>query len=174
MTRDRKGRRTMTVTPLWAENLDGLPDREDLLGRSGLQFMQDMVAGRLAGPPIGRVLNFWPTLAEEGRVVFAGVAGFDALNPVRGVHGGWYGAILDSCLGCAVMTTLPRGATYTTLDFRTNITRALPTGVEVAATGTVEHAGRRTAVARGEVRGVEDGKLYATGSTTCMIFPAGG
>ncbi|MBT3466331.1 MAG: PaaI family thioesterase, partial [Rhodobacteraceae bacterium] len=36
--------------------------------------------------------------------------------------------------------------------------------------GTVDHAGRSTGVASGEIRGVEDGKLYATGSTTCIIM----
>ena len=39
-----------------------------------------------------------------------------------------------------------------------------------ACIGRVDHAGRSTGVATGEIRGVEDGKLYATGSTTCIIM----
>ncbi len=155
-----------------ADTLDQLPDMEDLLSRSGLEFMQDMVAGRLAGPPIGATLGFWPVLAEEGRVIFEGTPDFAVTNPMRGLHGGWYGAILDSCMACAVMTKVPRGCVYTTLEYKVNITRAIPLGMKVHATGTVTHAGRSTGVATGEIHGVDDGKLYASGSTTCLIMPA--
>jgi uncharacterized protein (TIGR00369 family) len=153
-----------------ATSLDDLPDRSDLLSRSGLEFMQDMIAGRLAGPPIGATLGFWPVLAEDGRVVFEGAPGFDVTNPMRGVHGGWFGAILDSCMACAVMTRLARGEVYTTLEYKVNITRALPLDTTVRAIGTVSHSGRSTGVAMGELRGLSDDRLYATGSTTCIIM----
>lgn len=147
-----------------------LPDRDTLLSRSGLAFIEDMIAGRLPQPPIGRTLGFAPTEAQRGRVVFEGAATFDAMNPMGGVHGGWYGAILDSCMGCAVMTELARGELYTTLEFKVNITRALPPDCPVRATGTVQHRGRSTAVAMGELRGRDDGRVYATGSTTCLVM----
>lgn len=153
-----------------AATLTDLPDRAALLARSGLQFVEDMIAGRLPQPPIGRTLNFAPTEAAPGRVVFEGAATFDAMNPMRGVHGGWYGAILDSCMGCAVMTQLAQGEIYTTLEFKVNIARALPLDCPVRATGLVQHKGRTTAVATGELRGIEDGRLYATGSTTCLVM----
>lgn len=153
-----------------AGSLDELPDRGDVLSRSGLEFMQDVVAGRLAGPPIGRTLGFWPVEVTCGRVVFEGTPEFHVTNPMRGTHGGWYGAILDSCMACSVMTEVPKGFWYTTLEYKINITRALPLGMTVRAIGTVSHAGRSTGVATGEVRGVDDGKLYATGSTTCIIM----
>jgi len=38
------------------------------------------------------------------------------------------------------------------------------------AIGTAQHVGRSTGIAIGEIRGVEDGKLYATGSTTCIVM----
>ncbi|MEO3415423.1 PaaI family thioesterase [Roseovarius sp. CAU 1744] len=155
-----------------ATTFDELPDRADLASRSGLEFMQDVVAGRLAGPPIGATLGFRPILAEEGRVIFEGTPEFSATNPMRGLHGGWYGAILDSCMGCAVMTRVPRGSIYTTLEYKINITRAIPLGMAVRATGTVDHAGRSTGIASGEIRGIDDGRLYATGSTTCLIMKA--
>lgn len=156
--------------PRLAETLDDLPTMDDLLARSGLEFMQDMIAGRLPGPPIGATMGFAPVLVDDGRVVFEGAPDFGVTNPMRGVHGGWYGAILDSCMACAVMTKVPRGSAYTTLEYKVNITRAIPVGLRVRATGRVDHAGRSTGVATGEIRGVEDGKLYATGSTTCLIM----
>ncbi len=155
-----------------AEALDQLPSPEDVLSRSGLEFMRDMVAGRLAGPPIGATMGFWPVLAEEGRVVFDGTPEFAVTNPMRGLHGGWYGAILDSCMACAVMTRVPRGYVYTTLEYRVNIIRAIPLGTAVRAIGTVDHVGRSTGVASGEIRGAADDRLYATGSTTCLVMQA--
>jgi len=167
----------MTRTaPRVARTLDELPDMADLVGRSGLEFMRDILTGRLSGPPIGATLGFGVSEVAPGRVVFEGVPEFPVTNPMRGVHGGWYGAILDSCMGCAVMTTLERGQIYTTLEYKVNITRTVPLGTRVRAVGEVSHAGRRTGVATGELRGLDDGRLYATGSTTCLIMaaPTGG
>ncbi|WP_299848552.1 PaaI family thioesterase [uncultured Roseovarius sp.] len=155
-----------------AQSFEDLADWGDLTARSGFEFMQDMIAGRLAGPPIGTTLGFGPTQVDDGLVIFEGIPEFRATNPMRGLHGGWYGAILDSCMGCAVMTKVPKGSIYTTLEYKVNITRALPLGTKVKAIGTVTHAGRSTSVATGEVRGLDDDRLYATGSTTCMIMPA--
>lgn len=156
--------------PRVARTLDELPDLADLVGRSGLDFMRDILSGRLAGPPIGATLGFALAGVAPGRVVFEGVPEFPVTNPMRGVHGGWYGAILDSCMACAVMTTLARGQVYTTLEYKINITRAVPLGMRVRAIGEVAHAGRRTGVATGELRGIDDGRLYATASTTCLIM----
>lgn len=160
------------MTRRFAKSLDELPEIADVVSRSGLDFMRGILSGALAGPPIGETLGFDLVQVDEGRVVFEGTPEFHVTNPLRGVHGGWYGAILDSCMACAVMTTLARGQVYTTLEYKINITRAVPLGMKVRATGTVAHAGRSTGVATGEIRGVEDGKLYATGSTTCLIMAA--
>lgn len=154
-----------------ATNMDMLADKEGLLARSGMEFIQDMVDGKLPGPPIGDLMGFWITDCKPGEVTFHGKPEFNVFNPLRTVHGGWYGTILDSCMGCAVMTHVPRGHIYTTLEYKTNIIRTIPEGMEVVATGTLQHGGRSTGVAVGEVRGLKDGKLYASGSTTCIIMP---
>jgi acyl-coenzyme A thioesterase PaaI-like protein len=44
----------------------------------------------------------------------------------------------------------------------------------VRAVGMTSHVGRSTAVAEAKLTGVDDGRLYATGSTTCIILSAGG
>lgn len=161
------------MPPKFARKIDDLPSTEDVLSRTGLEFMQAIRDGELAAPPIGQHLGFRVVEAEHGRVVFEGIPPFDALNPTRGVHGGWYGAILDSCMACAVMTELGKGQFYTTLEYKINITRALPVGMTVRAEGRTQHVGHSTGVAIGEVRGAEDGRLYATGSTTCMVMTQG-
>jgi len=153
-----------------AKSPSDLPSQDDVLSMSGLEFMQAMRAGKLARPPISDALNFTVDLVEEGKVIFRGAPTFQHTNPVGAVHGGWYGTVLDSCMACAVMTCVPKGSFYTTLEYKVNITRSIPLNMEVLATGIVQHAGRSTGVAIGEIRGVEDGKLYATGSTTCMVM----
>ncbi|MEL6700858.1 MAG: PaaI family thioesterase, partial [Pseudomonadota bacterium] len=119
------------------------------------------------------VLNYQVETVEDGRVVFHGTPEFRHTNPMGGVHGGWYGTLLDSCMACAVMTKVPQGSFYTTLEYKVNITRALPVGTAIRAEGIVQHSGRSTGVAVGEIRGAEDGRLYATGSTTCIIMQPG-
>ncbi len=156
-----------------AQTPDDLPSQAEALSMSGLEFMQRMLAGDLAGPPIGTTMNYEATHVEDGKVVFRGAPTFEVCNPMGTVHGGWYGTLLDSCMACAVMTKVPKGSVYTTLEYKVNITRPLPIGMEIEATGWVQHAGRSTGIASGEIRGVEDGKLYATGSTTCIIMQVG-
>jgi uncharacterized protein (TIGR00369 family) len=73
-------------------------------------------------------------------------------------------------MACAVMTRVPKGSFYTTMEFKVNIIRPIPLDVTVDSIGTVEHAGRSTGVASGKIVGIEDGKLYATASTTCIIM----
>lgn len=154
----------------FAESPDQLLDQEGLLSISGLEFMQGILNGTLPAPPISRVLNYRLHGVEEGRVIFRGTPGFDHTNPMGTVHGGWYGTLVDSCMACAVMTLVPKGSVYTTLEFKTNIIRPIKLGTEIEAIGTSQHTGRSTGVAVAELRGVEDGKLYATGSTTCIVM----
>jgi len=158
------------MPPFTATSADQIPGPDTILSMSGLAFMQGVLDGAITGPPIGGLMNYWLDTVEPGRVLFRGAPKFEAMNPMGTVHGGWYGTLLDSCMACAVMTVVPKGAMYTTLEYKVNITRPIPLGMEIFAEGVVQHGGRTTGVASGEIRGVEDGKLYATGSTTCLVF----
>ncbi len=109
-------------------------------------------------------------IAERTDLDLSGAPEFNVCNPMGTVHGGWYGTLLDSAMACAVMTKVPRGSVYTTLEYKVNILRAIPLGMQIDCIGTIDHVGRSTGVAHGEIRGVEDGKLYATGSTTCIVM----
>lgn len=147
-----------------------LPGPDWFKARSGLEAMLAMLAGEIPHPPMARTLDYALSAVEDGCVSFTGTAPAGATNPMGAVHGGWYGAVLDSAMGCAVMTKVPRGWWYTTLEYKVNLTRALPLGHPVICTARVAHAGRSTAVA--EARMVDAaGKVYATGSTTCILLP---
>ncbi|MCY4337137.1 MAG: PaaI family thioesterase [Litoreibacter sp.] len=154
----------------FAESSAELPNRDQVLSLSGYDFMRGILEGRLPSAPIAQTLGFQLHAVEDGSVTFRGAPGFNQMNPVGTVHGGWYATILDSALACAVMTKVPKGSLYTTLELKVNIVRPIPDGCTVDCTGIVQHAGRSTGISIGEIRGVEDDKLYATGSTTCMIM----
>lgn len=158
--------------PFFAQEPGDLPEMGETLSRSGLEFMKAILEGEISNPPIGRTLGYILDEVEDGRVVFRGTPTFETLNPLGTVHGGWYGTLLDSAMACAVMTKVPKGSIYTTLEYKVNITRSIPVGAEIVAEGVVSHSGRSTGVAEGTVRDAKSGKLYATGSTTCLIMEA--
>ena len=153
-----------------ANSPEDFPDLAEMKGMSGLEFMTRIRDGELPAAPIAESLNYDLESVERGKVVFAGTPGFASYNPIGSVHGGWYGTLLDSCMACAVQTMLPAGQAYTTLEYKINILRGatVATG-RLRAIGEVIRVGRRTGVAEGRIED-ENGKIYATGSTTCLVF----
>ena len=143
---------------------------EEILEIPGLDMMQGILDGIYPAAPIAKILNYKVHAVEKGKVVFRGAPNLESRNPMGTIHGGWYGTILDSAMACAVMTTLPVGKIQTTLEFKVNIIRPIPTGVQVDAIGMVEHSGKSTGVAVGSLVDVKTGKLYASSSTTCIIM----
>lgn len=142
----------------------------DLAGMSGFDFIDGIRSGKFPAPPIAETLNYRLIEVDKGRVVFEGAPGFAAYNPLGGAHGGWFGTLLDSCMACAVQTTLPKGKGYTTIEYKITILRpAFEDTPPLKAIGTVVTSGRRVATATGEMIG-QDGKVYATGTTTCLVF----
>lgn len=138
--------------------------------KSGLELMLAMIAGELPPPPICQPMGYTLTEASDGRAVFRGTPTKEYTNPMGTVHGGWYGTLLDSALACAVLTKIPAGSTYTTLEYKVNIVKPIPVGMEIEAIAETEHVGRSTGIASGRIVGVKDGRIYATGSTTCIIM----
>jgi uncharacterized protein (TIGR00369 family) len=159
------------MSAIYANGPEELLSISQLAEISGYDFINGIFEGTYPAPPIARVLNYWLVEVEKGKVVFEGAPEFDAMNPIGTIHGGWFGTLLDSCMACAVQTMLPKGQGYTTLEYKVNIIRPLqPDGRLYRAIGEVDHVGRRTGIAHGSLIGVEDQKIYATGSTTCYIF----
>lgn len=158
--------------PKYATDPSEMMPRADVMAMSGLDYLTGIVEGRIASPPIANTFNYRFIHAEEGKIICRGTPEFSAFNLHCAPHGGWYATVLDSCLACAFHSTLPAGSSYTTLELKINITRSIPPGTEIEAVGICQHSGRMTGVASAEMRGVVDSKLYATGSTTCIVLKA--
>ncbi len=149
----------------------GIAEPGTIKETGGLEFLQRIFDGELPSPPIGETLDFVPIEAERGRVVFQGRPGKRHYNPLGSVHGGYFCTLLDSALGCAVQSTLPKGTGYTTLELKVNLIRALTDDVgPVRAEGRVIHVGSRVGIAEATLTDADDRK-YAHATTTCLIFP---
>ena len=139
--------------------------------RSGIELMQAIVDGELPAPPIARLLDMRLVEVAHGRAVFELEPAQWMYNPLGSVHGGVAATILDSCMGCAVHSTLEAGAGYATSDLHVRYVR--PLGVEtgrVLAEGSVVHAGGRIATAEGTLRAEGDGTLLAHATTACQLM----
>lgn len=149
----------------------GVLPLSELPALTGLEQLQRIVDGRFPAPPMAAHLDFRLVEVSEGRARFEGTPRADFYNPLGTIHGGWAATLLDSALACSVHTTLAAGEAYTTLEIKVNMVRPIfdTTGL-LAAEGTVVHRGRRTATA--DARLVDaTGRIYAHGSTTCLIVP---
>jgi uncharacterized protein (TIGR00369 family) len=159
-----------TRTVIW-EDPRALAKAAD--GLSGLEYLQKIVSGELPPPPIGALMNFRISELSEGHAVFTVEPAEYHYNPIGVVHGGVAATLLDSAMGCAVHSMLPAGVSYTTLEIKVNYIRPMTveTGL-VRCEANIIHVGGRTATAEARIVD-EKGKVYAHGTTTCIIFRPG-
>lgn len=168
----------MTARPDWGDPrsrsvdwYDPLRTAAGMAGRSGLEFLQAVIDGEFPGPPIAYLLDLRLVSIAQGEVTFACTPDESVYNPIGAVHGGLVCTLLDSALGCAVHSTLPAGVGYTSIEISVRYLRpVLADGTEITASGRVVKPGRRVAFAEGEVRGAA-GRLVATATTSCLVFP---
>jgi len=139
---------------------------------NGLEFVQGLASGALPLNTIAQTLGYDVVEAESGRVVITLVPTGAHLNPAGTVHGGLTATLLDSCMGLAIQSTLERGVSQTTLEFKISLVRPITTETgEIRAEGKVLSCGRRVGTAEGRVVDGK-GRLLAHGTTTCLIFPS--
>ena len=136
---------------------------------TGLEFLKEMQAAGIVAP-MAKTLGFRLIEVEEGYAVFQGEVKEDYYNPMGVGHGGYAATLLDSAMGCAIQSMLPRDKPYGTIELKINYIR--PVLIEcgiVRATANAIHVGRRMGTADGRLED-ENGRLLAHGSTTCMIY----
>jgi uncharacterized protein (TIGR00369 family) len=144
---------------------------------TGFETLDAIRRGELPGAPVGAILGMSLDEVDDGRVVFSVVARSEHENPLGTMHGGVLATLLDSAASCAVFSTLPPGASFTTLQLNVNYTRAVTTATgRVRAEGRVVHRGGRIATAEATVVD-EEGAVYAHATTTILVIrprPQGG
>jgi uncharacterized protein (TIGR00369 family) len=159
--------RTRTVT--WE---DPLPAARAGASLGGIEYLRGIAQGTFPPPPIALLLGFTLDEVDEGRVVFTAEPGEHHYNPIGVVHGGLAATLLDSAMGCAVHSLLPRGRAYTTLEIKVNYVRAIRReSGRLRASASVVHMGGRIATAEGRIVDAS-GQLCAHATTTCILLDA--
>jgi uncharacterized protein (TIGR00369 family) len=137
---------------------------------SGIEFLQAIRDGRLPAAPIAELLGMRLAEVERGHAVFEVTPAEHHYNPIGVVHGGLAMTMLDSAMACSVQTQIPAGTGYTTLEVKINLVRAITSSSgRLRAIGKVLHMGSRIGTAEGRLEDAS-GKLYAHGTTTCIVL----
>ena len=138
---------------------------------SGLDFIRAIMNGAHPPPTMATLIGFDIVEADEGRVVFSGVPTERHLNPMGVVHGGYAATLLDSCMTCAIQSTLKPGFAATTLDISVRFTKAAtPQSGALRAEGKTIHVAKQFGTAEGRLTDGQ-GRVIAHATTSCLIFP---
>jgi len=138
---------------------------------SGVEFVSKIMRGEVPVPPVFALIDFRLIKVERGKVNGEFEPAEFHYNPAAVVHGGIVCTLLDSVMGLAVLTQLPPGSGFSTLEVKINFVRPITekTGTLVAE-GTVVHPGSRIATSGARLVDPQ-GKLYAHGTATCIVLP---
>jgi uncharacterized protein (TIGR00369 family) len=149
---------------------DPLLGAKAALNMTGLEYLQAIERGELPPPPIMATLDIRPNHVCEGCVSFKLTPAEYHYNPIGTLHGGVISTLVDSAMGCALHTLLPKGTLYTTLELKVNFTKPVKSNTgEIICEGKTIHVGGRVATA--EARVVDEaGTLYAHATTTCLVM----
>ena len=137
---------------------------------TGIDFLRELIA-RGDASPMGETMNLKVIEAGDGLAVVQGIPDARFYNTMRRMHGGFAASLIDTGLGCAVMTKLGKGVCYGTVELKVSLVRKIDveTG-PLFCTGTVLHAGRTMLTAEAKVADTA-GVLYAHGSGTFLVYP---
>ena len=137
---------------------------------TGLEYLERVVDGRIPHPSMALTLGFRLTEVEDGRAVITGETSADYCNPNGSIHGSWAAAVLDSCMGSSVHSTLADGVGFTVIEFKIDFVRPITvkTGA-VTAEGRVVNVGKRIGIADGIARDTDD-RVLARGRSTCLCY----
>ena len=157
-----------TKTISW---VDPRPQAAQALTMTGLDYLRAMMDGTIPPPPIASHINLEMLDATPGVAIMAATPDDSHYNPIGSVHGGFFATLLDSVCGCAVQTTLPAGTGYTSLDLTVSFLRGITVDTgRVVATGRVTKPGSKAAFVEADIKDA-DGRLLATATSTCLVFP---
>ena len=121
-----------------------------------------------SGDQLVELLGIEPIAWGDGRAELALTVADKPLRNLPILHGGVIATLLDSALGVAANTVAPNDRLTVTAQLNINFIRPAFPGDRLIATGQVQHAGRQSVVANGEVR-CDNGQLVATASATFLF-----
>ncbi|WP_121965211.1 PaaI family thioesterase [Myroides sp. N17-2] len=156
-----------TRTFSWEDPIKALEEAKKL---NGYDYLMNVLEGNLPMAPIQKTISSRLVSVEKGQVVFELRGEEFHYNQIGTVHGGTISTILDSAIGCSLLSTLEVGESFTSLDLKVNFLRKITAESPALKTKTkIIHKGKTTAYLECELVD-EEGKLYAHAVSNCMIF----
>lgn len=143
---------------------------EEAKNLSGYEILLRVLEGTLPQAPTLDTIASTLISVEKGQAVFNLQPSEFLYNLIGTVHGGMISTVLDTAIGCTLLTTLAAGESFTSLDLKVNFLKKITKDSPVLHTATtIIHQGRTTAYL--EARLVDaHGVVYAHAVSTCMIF----
>jgi uncharacterized protein (TIGR00369 family) len=142
-------------------------------GMTGLEFCRALVDGTLDHGPVGYLLGTRMVAAADGTASWRMPTSrwLTAAGPA--LYGGAVASLAQLAQDLSIMTTLPPGTVFATLDLKIHFLRPVPPGTgPLTAVGEVTHRGRSIAVA--QVRVINDqARTVAVSSGSAMLVPDG-
>ncbi len=136
---------------------------------SGTEYINAVRAGDMPVSPMLKLLDIHGREWHEGYALFTVVPQEFHYNPMGIAHGGLACTLLDTAMAVSVMTMLPQGVGYVTLEIKINFTKPMVSDSgEMRAEGRSIHVGSKTATADGRIMDA-NGVIYAHGTTTLLL-----
>lgn len=149
---------------------EALP-QEEFDRRSGLEFLEAMVAGDLPRPPIYHLTGLCLTEIAEGAATVELPCSKWLSTSAGTIQGGFTAMLAESAMGAAAFSTVEAGTAIASLDLKVNYLRPVfPDGEPVVARARIIHRGRTLAVTMVEITNAE-GKQVALATGSSMYLP---
>jgi uncharacterized protein (TIGR00369 family) len=143
---------------------------EDFQNLTGLDFLRKQMDG-VEKSPMATLLGLSILDARDGMVKVQAVPTAEYYNPMMRIHGGFIATLIDTALGSAILSKLPKGTGVGTVVLNVNYVRKIEIATgPIIATAKVLHAGRTMLTAEAKVEDA-NGVLYAHGTGTFLVYP---
>jgi uncharacterized protein (TIGR00369 family) len=144
--------------------------RDAVASISGLDYLKAIKEFRISPPPVANLVGYNICEVDTGYAAFELNPAEYHYNPFATVHGGILSTLLDTTMTSAVLSTLPKGFSCTTIEIKVNFVKPV-----TADTGILKcearplHVGKKLATVEGKMKD-KNGVLHAHGVSTCSIF----
>ncbi len=127
--------------------------------------------GKRIDSPFERLLGIAIVAVEPGNVVLAATPSEAHYNLMSRVHGGFCATLIDSAMGCAVMSSLRPVKPFGTVQLNIHYVHKIDIDSgQLLCRATVLHGGKTMLTVEAKVHD-QKGKLYAHGTGTFLIYP---
>ena len=137
---------------------------------SGLDYLKAIKEGKISPPPVANLVGYQIFEVDDGYAAFELTPAEYHYNPFATVHGGILSTLLDTTMTAAVLSTLSKGFSCTTIEVKVNFIKPVSaeTGILRCEARPI-HIGKKIATVEGRLKD-RDGVLHAHGVSTCSIF----